>query len=474
MAASLRRTLAVRFSLTMGVALLLIAVWAHQGLSRILRGQLDRALATSYELQASVVAAHGDIPTLRPGERGRSVEQINRMVVGRDAAGRITQANTGLATDFALDSSALRQALAGRRAFVTEVWRGRPVRALYGPAPANPGDIAVLEVAAFTEPIEAQSRNVLHRMIATALLGALASLVGAFWLTRSALAPVENIARQAGEIQGGRTGQRITVHADVIELRGLIDVLNQMLTRLEQTHEWRRQIIRDLGHDLRTPIATMRAAVEMALWTERRPEQYREVLRGTIDEIDRLTLITDALSLLTKLESGELHPALEATDLRTVASEAVARARERVGPHDIRFARPAEPLPALADRRLLGIMMDQLLDNARHHTPAGTPVHVSLAGRDGTVRVTVEDEGPGVPEEVLPQLFNRFYRGDPARGRHAGPGLGLSLAAAVVELHRGRITAERASPQGLRILIDLPGGHPADTGAPRPAPAAAS
>jgi signal transduction histidine kinase len=252
-------------------------------------------------------------------------------------------------------------------------------------------------------------------------------------------------------------GQRITTHADVIELRGLIEVLNQMLERLERGYEWHRQIVRDLGHDLRTPIATMRAAVEMALWTERRPDQYREALASTLEEIDRLTLITDAVSLLAKLESGDLVPTLVETDVRAVAGQAVDRARERVGGHAIRFIRPDEALPAPVDARLLGMVVDQLLDNARRHTPPGTQVDVRVAAQDGDVRVIVEDEGPGVPEDKMGQLFNRFYRGDPARGRQAGLGMGLTLAAAIVELHGGRITAERRSPRGLRIRIELPG-----------------
>jgi signal transduction histidine kinase len=81
---------------------------------------------------------------------------------------------------------------------------------------------------------------------------------------------------------------------------------------------------------------------------------------------------------------------------------------------------------------------------------------VTVAGADGEVSVTVEDQGPGVPDEMLSELFTHFYRGDPARGRHAGPGLGLTLAAAIVDLHRGRITAERADGGGLRIRIALP------------------
>jgi signal transduction histidine kinase len=100
--------------------------------------------------------------------------------------------------------------------------------------------------------------------------------------------------------------------------------------------------------------------------------------------------------------------------------------------------------------------LDQLLDNARRHTPPGTPVEVAAGTLDGRVTLTVEDHGPGVPDEMMPHLFDRFYRGDAARGRHAGFGLGLAVAAAIVDLHRGRIAAERGTAGGLRIRIELP------------------
>jgi signal transduction histidine kinase len=463
MAHSLRRTLAVRFSLTMVVALVAIALWAYLGMIQILRDQLDRSLYTSYEVQASALSTQGSVVQL-PSVGGWRLEEINRLVVARDVTGRIVQANAALAKDLSLDSTAFRRALERQPTATDATWRGRKVRAVYGPASADTGAVVVLEVAALLEPLEATSRRVLFRMIATALLGALASLVGAAWLTRSSLEPVEAIARQAGAIQGGRAGQRISAHADVIELRGLIEVLNQMLARLERSYEWHRQIVRDLGHDLRTPIATMRAAMEMALWTERRPDQYREVLASALEEIDRLTLISDAFSLLARLESGDLVPTLVMTDVGAVAAQAVYRARERVGGHEIRFTRPDDTLLAPVDAHLLGMVLDQLLDNARRHTPPGTRVDVSVAAQDGDVRLIVEDEGPGVSEEQVGQLFNRFYRGDPARGRQAGLGFGLTLAAAIVDLHRGRITAERRSPWGLRIRIELPSRRPVESG----------
>jgi two-component system OmpR family sensor kinase len=459
LAVSLRRTLAVRYSLTMAVALLGIAVWAYLGMQRTLGQQLEESLHSSFEFQAFDLIDHRRITASpAPAERDAFIRQINRFVVLRDSSGDVLQSNNGLARELALDRGSFRRALAGERVLHTQPGKGGAFRVLSGPvAPGSPPGAAVLQVAASLAPLEEAGRWVLARVLATALLASLATCAGAWWLARSALAPVETIAAQAGAIQGAPPGGRITVHADTDELRGLVDVLNRMLDRLERASDWQRRIIRDLGHDLRTPITTMRAGLELALSGHRTPDQYRKVLGSTIEEVDRLALIGDALSLLGRLEAGEVTVALRATDLRGVAADAVARARERIGAHRVEFARPPEPVPALADHRLLGLTLDQLLDNAMRHTPGGTTIDVSVTARDGRAAITVEDDGPGVPDEMRPYLFERFYRADASRGRQGGPGLGLTVVAAITELHHGRVVAEAGRAGGLLVRLELPG-----------------
>jgi len=168
MAFRLGRTLAVRFAVTMGVALVAIVLWAYQGMIQILRDQIDQSLKTTYEVQASTLALQGSIFRLPKVDERRFVE-INRLVVVRDVTGHIVQANAEQAMDLTLDSTAFRRALAGRTTTTEGRWRGREVRVLYGPTPAGTGASAVLEVAAFLAPLEAASRRVLFRMIATAL-----------------------------------------------------------------------------------------------------------------------------------------------------------------------------------------------------------------------------------------------------------------------------------------------------------------
>ena len=160
--------------------------------------------------------------------------------------------------------------------------------------------------------IATDHRHLVLYSLGTAVLGTLTTFIGAWRLGASSLHPVREIAAQAEAIIGTDTSQRITAHADVREFEQLIGVLNAMLARLEQSSTWHQRVIRDLGHDLRTPLTAMRAATELALWTPRTPDEYRRVLASLLEEIERLTLISDALVTMGRLASGQLavQPAL--------------------------------------------------------------------------------------------------------------------------------------------------------------------
>jgi signal transduction histidine kinase len=303
----------------------------------------------------------------------------------------------------------------------------------------------------------------LSHVVGVALLATLAAMLGAGFLARAALRPVEEIARQADLLEANRTGGRIDVPARVRECEDLVRVLNAMLERRDLAFDWQRRLIGNLGHDLRTPITTLRASTEMALRAERAPERYRAVLEGNLEEIDRLALMSDALLLLARFQAGALVPHAEPFDLGALADEAVERARRHRqgrGGGEVRLELPADASPraltVAADRRMVELQLDELLDNALRHTPAGTPVRVRPDVAGGRCRFVVEDGGPGVPEEQLSRLFELGFRADAARGRAAGAGLGLTVVAAIAEAHGGRVTADRGELGGLRVAVELP------------------
>lgn len=455
---SLRRTLAVRFSLTIFVALLFIALWAYLGTRRVLRQELDNDLSAALELESapliigrplSVQHGYWALPDF--------IEHVNRFVVIRDSAGQVIGTNTPLARDLPLEPEVFAAARGGARAWTTGQWHGRRIRTAYGPPPDGaPGRVAAIQVAAFLEPHDAASRRVLFVMLGTVLLGTVATALGAGWLAGSAVAPVEAITAQANAVKPGTTGQRITAHADVLEYHGLIQVLNEMLERLDRGLDLERRIIADVGHDLRTPLTAMRGELEIALRSERNAATYRSVLVSMFEEVERLSSISEALVLLARLEAGELIPERNLVDVGELVQGAVSRAKSRADGRQITLRGAEDEVRARVDDNMLSVVIDHLLDNALQHTPTGTRIEVGLETGDATLAITVDDDGPGIPDRDLPHIFERLYRADAARSRSTGAGLGLTIAAAITNAHGGSIRAERSALGGLRIVLELP------------------
>lgn len=467
---SLRRTLAVRFSLTMLIALTLTAVWAFWGIHRAFREDLDRGLNAALSLERDVLAAgsplalHAEVRDL-----GEFVREVNRFVALRDGTGRVVSWNIPFAANLPLDTFLFRLALEGRMARGTQQWGDQRIRSVYAPAPAaTPLGGRVLQVAASFTPIEERNRRLLFFMLGTVLLGTLATAFGASRLSASALAPVAEVTAQAESIQPESKDHRITIHADASELAGLVRVLNNMLDRLSRALQAQRRIIADVGHDIRTPLTAMRGHVEVALRTPRTDEQYRAALRAVLEEIEHLTSISEAMILLARLESGAIRPEARPVDLVTLAGEALSRARKLSAEHTLELVSEAEKLYALADPRMLSTALDQLLDNALRHTPPGTEVQVRIrTDRQGAV-VAVRDNGPGIPSDALLQMFEHFSRGDEARSRTAGAGLGLTLARAIALAHSGTIQAQNLPGGGFEVSITLDRASPSEPPSPRP------
>lgn len=457
---SLSRTLSVRFSLTMFVALLVIAFWAYLGARRVLRRELDQGLSAAAHIESSVVAAGRPIPRQGAGhDMAAFVREVNRFVVLRDQNGAVLDVNTPLAAGLPADTALLASAARGAQAWTTGRWGRDAVRSVYLPvAHERPGDPRVVQVAASLAPLQAASLQVLLLMLGTVALGTVATVLGGGWLARSVVAPVDEIADQAEAVLPGAVDQRITAHAEVEEFNRLVTVLNRMLERLDRGMLAQRRIIGDVGHDLRTPITAMRGEVEVILRHHRTPEQYERVLESVLEEVNHLGTLSDTLLLLARIEAGDLAPQRVSTDIQTVVTGAVQRVRPRAEGRDLHYetAGNGGGGTAAVDGRMLGLVLDHLLDNAVRHTPPGTAVTVRLSGDAGAVFIAVEDDGKGVPDDALPHLFERFYRGDAARGRGAGAGLGLTVAAAIVQAHGGTIRAERPPSRGLRVTVRLP------------------
>jgi two-component system sensor histidine kinase MprB len=281
---------------------------------------------------------------------------------------------------------------------------------------------------------------------------ALAAALGVL-VARTALAPIARFTRRAERLSGGLdlsqrldVGQRLEV-ADHDELGRLAESFNATLDALARSADAQRRLIADAGHELRTPIASLRANIQVLQEAERlAPEERESLRRDVIDELDELTaLIGDVI----ELARGSAPEAVRAeVRLDALLDAAVERARRRAG--GVRFELDLEPTLVCADAPAVDRAISNLLENARRWSPPGGSVEVRL--RDG--ELTVRDRGPGFAARDLPFVFDRFYRAEEAR-RLPGSGLGLAIVRHAAEAHGGYARAANAADGGALLSVSF-------------------
>ncbi|WP_432156501.1 ATP-binding protein [Streptomyces sp. bgisy153] len=244
-------------------------------------------------------------------------------------------------------------------------------------------------------------------------------------------------------------------------LNRMLDHIHGALHARQQSETRVRQFVADASHELRTPLASIRGYAEL---TRRGREEVgpdtRHALGRIESEAGRMTLLVEDLLLLARLDAGR-PLRFEGTDLVPLVVDTVSDARAAGPGHVWRLALPDEPAQVSADAPRLQQVLVNLLANARTHTPPGTTVTARVARRGAWVCVDIEDDGPGVPAELLPHVFERFARGDSSRSRASGStGLGLAIVQAVAAAHGGAVTVDSV-PGRTVFTVHLPALAPA-------------
>ncbi|WP_051175902.1 sensor histidine kinase [Nocardia exalbida] len=295
----------------------------------------------------------------------------------------------------------------------------------------------------------------------TALLGlvgpavVLASAAATYLLVGRSLRSVEAIRSRVARIGGADLSERVPVPAARDEIAWLAETMNGMLARVEATHAAQRRFVGDASHELRSPLATLTAALELA---RDQPTSFdRDMITATmLPETHRMrSLIEDLLTLAAADENGlELH--VEEVDLDDVARVEAATLRLRgLTP----ITTETTPVRVIGDSKRLTRMMRNLLDNAAAHARARVAVATAAIG--DRARIVVEDDGPGVPIPDRQRIFERFVRLDPGRARTTGgSGLGLAIVAEIVTAHGGSVTVTESRWGGACFVVDLPVAGP--------------
>ncbi len=435
--------LAVAVTVVIAAAAIFVAVRSqlHQQIDDALRARADELADHNRDGQCGPVAGRAfPEPNDRDDAAFGGAEGYAQIVCRDGTVVRPEGATTGLpvsARTRAIARAGSGEALSSTRVAETHL------RVLTRALPSHGGAV---QVARPLTEVDHSLRDMLAVLAIVAAAGiALAAGLGAL-VARAALTPIQRFTRRTEEIAGNPDpGERIAASGDD-ELARLARSFNATLDALERSVEAQRHLVADASHELRTPIASLRANIQTIEDADRLPEHERAALRADIiAELDELTaLVGDVVELARGSKPGRV---LDDVRVDRIVQAHVRRAEGRGGV-DIRFHADLEPTVIRGEPDRINRAVSNLLDNAVKWSPAGGTVDLSL--HDGVL--SVRDHGPGFAAADLPHVFERFYRADDSRGR-PGSGLGLAIVRQAAEAHGGSVEAANAPGGGGLIRV---------------------
>jgi two-component system, OmpR family, sensor kinase len=344
--------------------------------------------------------------------------------------------------------------------------------------------VALLQLSTPTAPID--------RAVATITLilglGIAAALVIAGALTlplmRAALRPLEVMERTSARIADGALSLRLDIPPTHDEIGRLARSFNTMVARLEEVFLRQKQFVADVSHELRTPLTALGGGLEMLLLGADRgdPDASRRLVRGMYAEVERMRRLVGELLTLTQIDEGRIELRLTDLDIGTLLAEMCEQARQLASGQTVGCEVAPDVPRVRADPDRLRQVLLILIENALKYSPPPARVDLVARGVDGDgVAIAVRDTGVGIAADVLPHVFGRFYRADPARARNAGQpggaGLGLAIAQSLVAAHGGQISIASRLGDGTTVTIRLPAAPfpplPAPSGEDSATPSAA-
>ncbi|MFE3327011.1 sensor histidine kinase [Streptomyces sp. NPDC059176] len=451
----------LRGRLTAGLVVLLALACATVGLvsvlalERFLVGRLDQQLATEGPRFAVSLEQEPDGDGDEPADtRGQAAGTFGaRLVDGRVERAAVVRGTTDRAVPLtSADAASLAALPTGGQARTLRL----STLGEYRVAAHTGRDGDVLVTGLPLHPVEETvERLVMVEAVGFAAVLAVAGTVAAVW-TRLSLRPLEHLAATAdgvtrlplaaGQVDLPPPLAEPGADSEVGRLTGafnrMLGHVGDALDRRHAVEERLRTFAADAGHELRTPVATVRARAELVLRThgDALPDEVRHALQRIDSESRRMSLLVDELLLLARLDAGRALCA-DPVDLTRLVLDTVEDASTRHPEHHWEMELPERPVHVTGDADRLHQVLVNLLANAGRHTPAGTRVVVALVPRGTEVELSVTDDGPGIPPDLMPVVFRRFSRGDASRSRATGAtGLGLAIVQAVVGAHGGRVS----------------------------------
>lgn len=297
-----------------------------------------------------------------------------------------------------------------------------------------------------------------ERLGTVLVAGLLLSALAGYIIAQRGIRPVQEIAATVRRIRSSTLNQRVEIAGLPSELSQLASTFNETLDGLEDAFARLAGFSSDIAHELRTPLNNIRGEIEVALGRKRSVEEYREVLESALEECLRLSRIIDCLLFLARAEHPETQIRREPVDI----GHELATVREfyEAGASEAGISLDLDSSPGITvavDRTLFQRAVGNLVENSLAHTAKGGHIRLESHRDNGTLLVSVADDGCGIPPEHVPHVFDRFHRVDAARSKNnGGAGLGLAIVKSVATLHGGDARIESDPGKGTRVTLRLP------------------
>lgn len=311
-------------------------------------------------------------------------------------------------------------------------------------------------VAVDTEIHDHFMRNFQTTLILYVAGSAVIVVLLSWWAARRGLAPLRAMSDKVQAVSSHNFGERMPIETLPVEIADLAAKLNAMLERLQQDFHRITNFSTDIAHELRTPITNLLTQTDVVLTQQRTNEAYRDTLSSNAEELQRLARTISDMLFLAQTENGISLPSYEPLKLQDEITELLdfydALAEEK----GVNLQLTGDAI-VRGDRLMVRRALSNLISNAMRYTPAAGSIAVSIARSEGDVLVAVENDGPEIPEEHLPHLFDRFYRADKSRTKldTNSAGLGLSITQAIMRAHQGNVTV-RSSQGKTRFTLQFP------------------
>jgi two-component system OmpR family sensor kinase len=458
---SFRSALALRVMIQALALAIVLLVGATFLLRTNLLSSVDASLILSAEIQAEAGkgASSGDLrftpQELTPAERegGWALYPWGQTLT---LEGTPVVRSRNLSGTLPVPTKALEAAQKGSIGRATLSWSGQSIRTIIYPlsrlSPAHREQL--LQVAVSLEPMRHTLIWFAKRMAVVGLACTALAWIIAWRIAGRALEPAVTITSQAEAIGVNELGRRVTASGNLIEFNRMAEAFNALLERIERAVTGTRRFTSDASHELRAPLTVLRGELELALSRPRTMPEYEEVLRRCLDEVLRLARLADDMLTLTRVEGGVVGVKRVAVDLDEVAGRAVGRKRALATARGVTLDLAGTAGVVSGDGDLLLRALECLLEHAVMASPRGGTVRIRLTDSEKHC-IEVTDSGPGLKQEEVSGVFQRFYRSNRPRSASEESGLGLPIARAVALSHGGVLDYAGNNP-GASFRMILP------------------